>query len=71
MEVLFKMAAIFLQDNFKLHYETRVLHLGGVAIKNRLQIVYDSIVFFEKYFRFGSSHCKLKFCLISFDVCRN
>lgn len=58
MEVIFKMAALFLQDNFKLHYEARVLQLGGVPIKNRLQIVYDFIVFCQTIFRFGSSHCE-------------
>lgn len=58
IEVLFKMAAIFLQDNFNQHYEPKVLQLGGMPIKNRLQILYDWIVFYQHLFKFGNSHCK-------------
>lgn len=56
MEELFKMSALFLHDNFKVHVGSAVLHIGGMLIKNRLQIVYDSIVFYQKLFLFGGSH---------------
>lgn len=58
IKIIFQMAAIFLYDNFSQHYESKVLQLGDVFIKNRLQVIYDWIAYYQHLFKLGSSHRK-------------
>lgn len=52
------MASIFLHDHFIHHFEPKVLQLGDIFIKNRLQIVYDWIMYYQHLFKLGISHRK-------------
>lgn len=50
------MGAFFLSDNFHKHFQPEVLQLGGFSIKNRLQVIYDWIVWYSNIFSFDECH---------------
>lgn len=46
MKTIFAMGTLFLFDIIKKHYEPKVLSLGGFPVKNRLQAIYDWIMYY-------------------------
>lgn len=59
IKIMLEMATIFLNDNFNQHCESKVLQLGDMFIKNRLQVIYDWIMYYQQLFKLGDSHRKL------------
>lgn len=39
------MGSLFIHDIIKKHYDPKVLSLGGFPVKNRLQVIYDWIIY--------------------------
>lgn len=52
------MGTFFLYDNFHRHFEPKVVQVGGFAIKNRLQLIYDWIAWYSNIFSFHECHGK-------------
>lgn len=60
VQTIFKMASIFLHDNFAFeNYKTKVLMLGNRSAKNRLQMFYDRIIFCRHFFKLEMAHGEL------------
>lgn len=54
LKTLFTMGSLFLYDIIKKHYEPKVLSLGGFPVKNRLQAIYDWIMYYFPLFRMST-----------------
>lgn len=59
IQTIFKMASIFLHDNMTLHFRRRYLYVGGLQIKNRLQVVYDRLIAYKHVFKLEAAHGKI------------
>ncbi|XP_031634094.1 uncharacterized protein LOC116347582 [Contarinia nasturtii] len=45
IQTIYSMGSLFIHDIIKKHYDPKVLSLGGFPVKNRLQVIYDWIVY--------------------------